>query len=129
MEREVTFHQLAGSVDPLNMLMTQPLPGKAAYRLFKIVKAVNAEMEALDAVRKNLLDKYEGKWSEDKSQFEFPEGNKEKLDAEFAAFLQEPIKFSGGLPLADLENTRLTAADIVRLEWLIEEESSDGPKT
>ncbi len=126
MEREVTVNQLAGSVEPLNQLMSQPMQAKAAYHLFKIVKQVNAEMEAFDAARRNLIAKYEGKPSEDNTLFEFPEGNQEKLDAEFAAFLEEPIKFSGSLSLADLEGARMTAADIVRLEWLLDEGENDG---
>jgi hypothetical protein len=115
----LTLHQIAtiGSTSALRTLSTQPLPIAGAWKVRRLTRALQPEVDTLKAA---LLSRMT-----EENSVAVQGGRKpidpEKFDAEFAAELGGRTVDVEAEPLtmADLEGARLSAADIEVLAPLI----------
>jgi hypothetical protein len=118
---QVTLRNLLESKEALSRLVAQPAPGKLAYRLAKVAKAVKAELDTYESARRPLCERL-GELNEDKSAFEFKGDNAEAFKREHDELLAEETKLDvGHLNVDDLGNLQISGADLLALEWLITE--------
>ena len=114
---KVKVAQLVGSSEPLGKLMTQPMPSATAFRCAKTLKAVQAELESYEEARKNLIEQH-GKDGEikpeDKGWDKFIAGMEELMETEVKVDA-EKIKEE------NLSKVEISPADILALDWIIEE--------
>jgi len=114
---KVKVGQLVGSSEPLGKLMTQPMPSATAFRCAKTLKAVQAELESYEEARKNLIEQH-GKDGEikpeDKGWKKFIAGMEELMETEVKVDA-EKIKEE------NLSKVEIAPADILALDWIIEE--------
>jgi hypothetical protein len=118
---QVTLRSLLESSDALSRLIAQPAPGKLAYRLAKVAKAVKAELETYESARRPLCARL-GKLNEDRSAYEFEGENKEAFKREHDELLAVEANLDvGHLSVDDIGNLQISGADLLALEWLITE--------
>jgi hypothetical protein len=118
---QVTLRTLLESRDALSRLIAQPAPGKLAYRLAKVAKAVKGELETYESARRPLCERL-GELNEERSAFEFKGDNAEAFKREHDELLAEEANLDlGHLSVDDLGNLEISGADLLALEWLIAE--------
>jgi hypothetical protein len=131
---KISFKQLNDSFGALQLLAGQKLPaGKLAYKLSKIVKLCNEEMESLRKELGSLLDEY---GATDLMIDDQPTGQKIIRDADrrkaFNEAAEEFLKSSEisiyegqawgePLKLEEIEKLKIeiSSADLAALDWLI----------
>ena len=118
---KIKLAQLNLAKDPLARLYTQPLPGRTAYQLGKIIKAVDGELVTLEDTRVNLVKTHghqdaRGGWQVGPDKL--PEFN-----TEWEAVLAEDVDIPGDpIPLGDFgARFEATPQDMALLDWLITE--------
>lgn len=106
-------------------LASADLPAKTAYWLKRITKAVGSESEQVETLRNQLIEKY-GTKTGDKIQVEDEESLK-KFSEEMNEVLAEDIDLPGDpLALDRLGDVKLSALDLMRLDWLIIDGEGDS---
>jgi hypothetical protein len=106
-------------------------PGKLAYQLAMIQKAIDPHAEAFGIARKAILDRT-GTYNEEKNIFEFLDRdgnfNQEKADEyreEISKLAETEIEMMCTLSVGDLDklgmNVSLTPAEINQIMWLLAE--------
>ncbi len=110
----MVLRQVIEAIPALNKLANAELDIKAAYRVSKIISALQSEVEFFNAKRRQIVEKH-GKVNEDDTvsyepgkQAEADKELKELISLEIQAEI-EPIEVSAG-------DIRLTANDILALE-------------
>lgn len=117
---KITIANLINSTAPvLSKMMSKELSPVTSFKLVKIIKAVNAEIEIFNGERIKLLEKY-GTESEDKSNYVIPDENKDAFNKGISELLAlevditvEKINLSG-------ENIKISPADIMAIEEFVE---------
>ena len=120
---QVSLAELVNSQSALQSLAGQVMPAPVAFKLSKIIKAVNSELKTCDETRLKLCEQY-GTLNEKTNQFEFPSKTKrESLENEYAELVKTEVTIQGErLSLDRLSNLSISAGDILALSWLIEGE-------
>lgn len=112
---------LVDSAAALQMLAQQHLPAVTAFKLGRIMRAVNPLLENYDQQRTALIRKY-GAEQEDGSVTVAP-GNAE-FEKELGALLDVDVTLSfEPLPLSVLEGHVLQPAHLMYLDWLFDEDA------
>lgn len=117
----IKLAQLIDSRDALEKVFNQDLPVRMAYKISKIIKAVNNELTTFDEFRNKLLNKYgtdagEGKFSISAENVPlFQEDIKSLLETEVT------LEFNR-ITLDDLGSIKLSSRDLSTLDYLIVEE-------
>lgn len=120
------------TLEGLKKIVNKELPIRTAYRLTKIMKAINDEFTSLEEARGKLIKKF-AKEPEDGSKG--PQGeikvDPEKQDEfykEFVVLLEEEIDLDINLiSIEDLGDISLSPADMFGLQIILEEEI-EAPK-
>lgn len=116
---KVKLSEIVNARQALQKMMTKELPIKTAYRLSKLVNAVNDELGNFEDQRKKLVEKYGEKKGEevvvpkDKAQ-DFQKDMQELLDVEVKIDF-DPIS------LSDIGEISLSPVDITLLDSFIKE--------
>lgn len=120
---KVTIREILEGQDTLQKLSHQPLPGRAAFQIGRLLKKLEEVLASYNEVRVKLIEKY-AKKNEDGS-FEVNDSNEYQFTAEnMQAYVTEinnviadevevearPINFK------DIENLEFTAAEMTFLE-------------
>ena len=114
----VTVGQLLNSNLSLSRLASQPMRGVQAMRLARTMKAVAVELQAFEAARLELCNKY-GTESEDGKNFIIDPLRIADFEGEFAEMVSEPLTVPGTkLTESDLAEIQISVADFSALEWL-----------
>jgi len=128
---KVTIEELLASRGPLQVLLTQPLPARLAFRLTKLAKAVTAELETYEETRKALCERYADKDDDGRpkkigegseERFDIPEAKMPELEAEHKDLLQSEVTIAGQrIKLNDISGISIAPAHLISLAWLVEE--------
>lgn len=115
----VTLADLLASQQALQSLAQQPLPARLAFKLSKVLKAVTKELDTCNETRIKLCDQY-GTKREDGS-YKFSKANEELVNKEYNDLVQTQVTIRGEhIDLEDLPGLTISAADVIRLAWLME---------
>ncbi|QKJ99935.1 MAG: hypothetical protein HND40_10370 [Ignavibacteriota bacterium] len=118
---QLTLKQILESVDSLGKLLNKELPVKTAYRLGRLSKAIQSELDQFNLTRNNLIKKY-GK--EKDGQYQIDPDDKtalEKFNKEIEELLDVEIKIDSyePIPINELDDIKLSAIDMSKLEIFI----------
>ncbi|MBA3241160.1 MAG: hypothetical protein H0T60_08025 [Acidobacteria bacterium] len=118
---EVSLSQLVDARPALARLMSQPAPAPLAFSLTRVAKAVEAELDTYDETRLKLC-RCHGMLVKEETHFEFTPENRAAFDVEYQALVQTSLNLPvNGLKLDALGGLQISAADLMRLSWLITE--------
>jgi hypothetical protein len=131
-----TLGELLMSQTPLSVLFGQQMPIGVSFKLGKIAKAVNSEMEHYNATKKTLCERYANKDEQgqpiilDKDgnrvtegqsgEYDFPKGAMVEVEKEHTELLKTDVVIPGEqLKISDLANVTMAPAHLMSLSWLI----------
>ena len=124
----VRLRNIIDGTEVLRKLAGQPLKGRTAFQVSKILKKLEEELNLFNSTRVELIKKY-SKVDENGEIIQDENGNvklqEDKLNDfnnEIAELLNTPIEInSGKIKLVDIEDINFTPAEMMALEELIEE--------
>lgn len=106
---------------PLDLLAAQPMSPKQSYKLSKIIKAVGAELELYNAEKLKLAEKH-GKLNAETQNYDFEPDAMKLFQEEHRELLPIEVTIPGErISLEELGNIQISAGDILRLHWLLQE--------
>lgn len=113
------LRELVDSLEALQRLSQTKMTAKLAYVISKNLRMVNVEMDAFNAARKGLLERY-GTLKPDGLSYDIHD--QPGLDREYKELLDIEIEFKPHLIKLDtLDGLELTPGDLAVLFWMIEE--------
>lgn len=114
---KLTLKDLLQNVESLGKLLKKELPVKTAYRLGRLSKVLQSELDQFNLTRNNLIKKY-GKEKEGQYQID-PEDKEalEKFNKEIEELLTVEISIDAYDPISvdDLGDIKLSAIDMSNL--------------
>lgn len=119
--------QLIDAQDALHRLANAPLPAGVAFRLKRVLRVVNPELQAYEEARVKLAASF-GELSEDGRQYIVPAEKMPAFNTELDALVNEEVALNfQPLHIKDLGDTAVTAVDLMALEWLFVDEPVPAP--
>lgn len=113
----MTLLEALNAQQVLIKLKSEPMKASTAFKVVKIVKAVDNERDA-------LIEALEGVW-EDKYKISVKEADKETLDKLNESFIEEAkeveVEISTKLTQEDLENVMLTVEEALIISKIMED--------
>lgn len=120
--------QLIDAQDALHRLANAPLPAAVAFRLKRVLRVVQPELQTYEEARVKLASSL-GKLSEDGSQYIVPPNKRQEFNEQLEALWDEAVTLNTQpLRIEDLGDTAVTAADLLALEWLFVDEPDPDPQ-
>ena len=117
MKMKVELGKIVASSEPLGKLMQEKTPIATSFRLAKVLKSVQGELETYDETRKKLIEELgkDGEIKQDSPNFEKFIEEMNKLLAEKVSIKAEKIKSES------LSKVEISPSDLLALEWIIDE--------
>jgi hypothetical protein len=114
---KVELGKIVASSEPLGKLMQEKMPIATSFRLAKVLKSVQAELETYDETRKKLIEELgvDGEIKQDSKNFEKFVKEMNNLLAEKVSVKVEKIKSE------NLSKVEISPSDLLALEWIIDE--------
>lgn len=117
---KITIANLINSIVPvLSKMMSKELSPVTSFKLVKMVKAVNAEIEIFNGERIKLLEKY-GTKSEDKSDYIIPDENKDAFNKGISELLALEVDIAVEKVNLANEDIKISPADMMKIEEFVE---------
>lgn len=117
---KITIANLINSIVPvLSKMMSKELSPATSFKLVKMVKAVNAEIEIFNGERIKLLEKY-GTKSEDKSDYIIPDENKDAFNKGISELLALEVDITAEKVNLANEDIKISPADMMKIEEFVE---------
>jgi len=124
---EVTVGQLVNARETLKRLQQERLPARVAFRLARIIREVDPVLRAYDEAHTPLVKRL---WvpAGEEGVYAPPTGDAwNEYVMERTALWEDTVNINAAsLKEADLARVTISAADALALEWMIEEEESEG---
>jgi hypothetical protein len=113
--------QLIEAEGALHKLMNTPLPAAVAFRLKRVIRVVQPELQAYEEQRLKLVHEL-GEKGEDGRTIVTTE-NMPAFNEQLEALWAEEVELNfKPMLIGDLGNTAVTAADLLALDWLFVDE-------
>ena len=109
---------ISGQVPVINKLIEKPLDISEAYKLVKFVKSLKEKEEVFLKAKLTIFENYGKKDKEGNITIE--EKNREKAAAEMDELLEIEEKYDLASKVVILEDTQMSAAELILLEDIIE---------
>ena len=120
---EISFGQLAGGSQAIAILNSQPLRGRQAALLSRIVRALEPELKTYNDSRTAIFEKY-GDWDAEHKSITIREAEQEVANRELKELWDTSISVNVKLlPLDLLDNVEISAEQFATVEWLFEEQT------
>lgn len=117
---KITIANLINSIAPvLSKMMSKELSPVTSFKLVKIVKAVNAEIEIFNGERIKLLEKC-GTKSEDKSDYIILDENKDAFNKGISELLALEVDIAVEKVNLANEDIKISPADMMKIEEFVE---------
>lgn len=91
----IKLSALINSHTALSALTDQPLPARASFQLARASKAIAVELDAYEAARKALCERY-GKVSTDGTKYDIAKKNQKSFDEEYAQLIATEVELGTG---------------------------------
>jgi hypothetical protein len=121
---DIKLRTLVDSIDAVKDLVNKEIPIKTAFKLSKLIKEINSELEHLERAKAPLFDKYEEKITQTEGpiQRRIAEEHISKYFEELAPVLDMDVKLSidSKIKLDDLGDIKISAVHLDLLNWLLE---------
>lgn len=114
---KVTIKQILNARETLSQLANKALPVKQSYRLAKLVKTINDELNVYDGERIKLCEKY-GTLNKEKRIYEFEDGEYKSFETDINVLQSQEVELD--VKPIDISDLELSASDIINIEPFIE---------
>jgi len=106
--------------DPLGRLTNEQLPMKIAFKLNKLVRSFDENLQAIEEERVKLV-KSLGKM-DDNGSLQVPKENMEEFQKQYVELMVEEVEVSfEPFDLEDFSNAKITTQDMLKLDKLFKE--------
>ena len=133
MKLTITLRELSPIIQSLNSFVQVPLPAKYSWRLGKVMKKLQSEVDEFSKSRSELFEKYgeEVEATDTKSsqgvptgkQFRIKEENIEAFSSELEDLLAETLSVTfDPIPLSFFEGSKMTIVDMSNLDMFFEDD-------
>lgn len=125
----VKLSQLVNSSSALQKLGNQPLRGKLAYKVGKVIQEISNELSLYDKARHELLEKYCIK-DDNNEIVVYENGNVQIAKENIPVYTEEINKLNDTeielnivlLDLDDFQDIEMTPKEMMDIEWIIKKE-------
>ena len=114
---KTTIKQILNARETLSRLSEKALPVKQSYRLAKLVKAVDDEINVYDGERIKLCEKY-GTLNKEKHIYEFKDEEYKSFETDINVLQSQEVELD--VKPIDISDLELSAQDIINIEPFIE---------
>ena len=120
---KTTLGKLHLSAQSLSRLAQQPLPGKVAYWIGRLISAAQSELKALEETRVKLVKQHGEQPDPEKEEWRVKPELLMAFSADLEELLQQEIELPGRVfSVEELgEKIELAPLDFLNLDWLIRE--------
>ena len=120
---KVTIKEILEGQDTLQKLSHQPLPGRAAFQIGRLLKKLEEVLTSYNEVRVQLIEKYANKNEDgtfevnDKNEYQFTAENMQAYVSEINSVIADEVEVEARpINFKDIENLEFTAAEMTFLE-------------
>lgn len=136
MKLEITLRELAPVIQSMNNFVEVPLPAKHSWRLSRVMKKLQEDIQDFNTSRQELFDKYgtEAKMTDEQAKMASPgskaiqitEENREVFAKELDELLNETIEIEfEPIPISMFADSNLSIADMANLEMFFDDDISE----
>jgi len=119
---KIKLSEILNSKDSIGKLLERELPIRISFRLTKLIKELDPELQIIEKHRIKLVEKY-GKKNEENGNTEVSGDSVADFSKEFNTLLEEELDIDyEPIPISSLENISLSPFDVLRLEKFINQE-------
>lgn len=134
MNLEITLRELSAIIASLNNFVQVPIPAKYSWRLGRVMKSLQSEVDSFSDHRAKLFRKYgeevKPETEEQKAQgtqFKIKPEHMEKFTKELNDLLSEIIEIEfDQIPISLIEDSKMTIADMVNLDLFFLDDEERG---
>lgn len=117
---KITIANLINSIAPvLSKMMDKELSPVTSFKLVKLVKAINSEIEIFNGERIRLLEKY-GTQNEGDSNYTIPDENKDAFNKDISELLSLEVDIAAEKVNLANEDIKISPADMMKIEEFVE---------
>jgi predicted nucleic acid-binding Zn-ribbon protein len=117
---KITLHELQKTVGPFNTLLNEKLPIVAGFKINKLIKEINKDLQNFEEQRNKLIEKL-GEKKEDGATEVLPERYRE-FQEEMVQLLELVVEVNvEPLSISDLKDASITPVELALLEKFIVE--------
>ena len=120
---KVTIKEILEGQDTLQKLSHQPLPGRAAFQIGRLLKKLEEVLASYNEVRVKLIEKYAKKNEDgtfevnDNNEYQFTTENMQAYVSEINSVIADEVEVEARpINFKDIENLEFTAAEMTFLE-------------
>lgn len=120
---KVTIKEILEGQDTLQKLSHQPLPGRAAFQIGRLLKKLEEVLTSYNEVRVQLIEKYANKNEDgtfevnDKNEYQFTAENMQAYVSEINNVIADEVEVEAKpINFKDIEKLEFTAAEMTFLE-------------
>lgn len=119
---KVTLQQIVDAMPAMAKFSQERLPAKAAYRVAKLARKMNAEYQEFEKARRDTIKRHGQPVEGKPDQIRVPPEAAEAANAEIQGLLREEVDLEGCIPVAwaDVEHLSLEPAVLADLEAFVE---------
>ena len=118
---KVTAKDIMDSVEVLKKLMEKDLKAKTSYKISRLVREVEKELNEINKTYQGIVIKYGEPSEENSDQYVVKENNIEEYNKEINEFLMSEVELNvNKIPIEELENENFTPTEIIKLEPFME---------
>lgn len=120
---KVTIREILEGQDTLQKLSHQPLPGRAAFQIGRLLKKLEEVLASYNEVRVKLIEEYAKKNEDgtfevnDNNEYQFTAENMQAYVSEINSIIADEVEVEARpINFKDIENLEFTAAEMTFLE-------------
>ena len=117
---KITIANLINSTAPvLSKMMDKELSPVTSFKLVKLVKAINSEIEIFNGERIKLLEKY-GTQNEEDNNYTIPNENKDAFNKDISELLALEVDITVDKINLSGESVKISPSDMMAIEEFVE---------
>ena len=120
---KVILADVVNATETFNKIMGQTFKGSLAFKIARLARELNKEMETFNEERRKLIMKYgkkdeNGEYITDENgNIRFDSDDLMKVNEEFTALLQNEIEINAEkIPIGDIDNFEITPQEMLNVE-------------
>lgn len=125
---KITLNDVVSATQTFNKLMQQPVKGSVAFKIARLARELDKEMQTFNAERQKIIDKYGEKdengqlISDENNNIKFDSSKIQEINEEFNSLLTTELEINAEkLSMDCLDNFELTPQEMIEIEKFFEE--------
>lgn len=120
---ELTLLELLNAKPMIESLSGRQLPARTSFRLARLIRTLNPELQAYTEARQKLLEKYGEPSEEDRNRYVIEEEQRPAFNGELDELLSTKVELAiEPMSIDALGDAQVTAFELLTVEWLFLDE-------